>query len=246
VAWKLTFYTKAPRGGMFISRQPLVKFNGGVLVIKNTDMNAIVRARKTLCNPYRGLDFRLVEAEGQIPAEIQELIGKDTTTEYFQGLEELKRKKEDIEPEVSPLAAEGIEVVEAQPEMPTGDLAEVIEDGAAEAPDSIVITNLPDDLFLADRVELERFAKEHCSIQSPEDYRNDDLLINDIMGYLEKTGQVSTESSEEKPVPEPEPSVEAEPVLPEWTLATPPEQYLKRWPKGKNADLARQYIAAGQ
>lgn len=35
------------------------------------------------------------------------------------------------------------------------------------------------------------------------------------------------------------------PTTEEWTLSTPPEEYLERWPEGPNADLAQEILAAG-
>ena len=49
-----------------------------------------------------------------------------------------------------------------------------------------------------------------------------------------------------EPIPIEESPVEEGESLPPWTLSTPPDEYLKRYPKAKNADLARQHVAAGK
>lgn len=72
----------------------------------------------------------------------------------------------------------------------------------------------------------------------------DQLGVAELVEEEEKVEEEKETASETGPseTPAAGPSETKEEEKPEWTLATPPDQYLERWPDGPKADLAKRVL----
>jgi len=185
VSWAIHFRTKAKLGNHILSRQ--VRFVDGGLTIRDNEF----QAHEVLSRADRGIEWEVNRVEGEIPGHLMTLVRNSPLGKFSRDFPSTMRPEEMQESVAGsePARQHGVEVVEGQDEMPSDAETDALVGEKPEQEDipDVNVENV-DDLFLLDRAGLEAFAKKHKLIDAPDDFRNDDLLIEAIIAALEARG----------------------------------------------------------
>ncbi len=242
MSWAIHFRTKAKLGNHILSRH--IKFVDGKLTIRDNEH----QAAEVLSRKDRGREWGVESVEGDVPVSLLSLVNNSPLGTFSKDFPSTMRAEEMVESVAGNAPAEqhGVEVVKGQDEMPSSAETDAL---VREKPEQKTIPDVnvtsQDDLFLLDRAGLEKYAKE-VGITRPEDFRNDDLLIEAIIATLEAHGRIkdgtildaeeevsASPGSPEEPVEE---VVQEEPIV---TVDIPSKSALKRMSRGNLEKFVR-------
>jgi len=186
VSWIIVFRTKNPQGNLMVEHG--LRFTDGTLKVEDDEETAAMLLQRW----NRGIDYDVDHIEGDLPADIAEMVENSPFGTFSAGSAVPYHPDRKM---VGALAATvpttpGVEVVEGQPEGP--EEVEVAElTGEMEAQEEVPAVEVisTDDVFLLDRKGLEGYAKG-IGIDDPGTFRNDDLLIEAVIARLEAESRV--------------------------------------------------------